>query len=198
MAHVSLRYIFPTEPGGGIIDLTLDEKPFYFNAYSGELSLDFPKSERKCKGGILADEMGMGKTIMISALIHTLHEPEPPEEKFLLSSKIRQVKLDNAFRTVSRKEHHSQKGPSATLIVAPTSLLSQWSEELQRSSRPSTIKVLIWHGQNRRDLESAVEEDHEEDDTIRVVVTSYGVLASEHAKQGLSSSPIFESEFSRR
>lgn len=36
------------------MDLTADEQPFYFNEYSGELSLDFPRAERKCKGGILA------------------------------------------------------------------------------------------------------------------------------------------------
>src|SRR5579859_2787855 len=75
----AIRYVFPPEPGNDVIDLTQDDKPFYFNPYSGELSLDFPRAERPCKGGILADEMGMGKTIMISALIHTLHEPEALE-----------------------------------------------------------------------------------------------------------------------
>lgn len=42
------------EPTDGVIDLTSDERPFYFNEFSGELSLDFPKAERKFKGGILA------------------------------------------------------------------------------------------------------------------------------------------------
>ena len=37
-----------------MIDLTADEHPFYFNPYSAELSLKFPKAERNCKGGILA------------------------------------------------------------------------------------------------------------------------------------------------
>lgn len=48
------RYTFPSEAVDGIVDLTADERPFYFNPYSGELSLEFPKAERKCKGGILA------------------------------------------------------------------------------------------------------------------------------------------------
>lgn len=48
------RYVFPAEPRDGVIDLTDDEKPFYYNPYSGELSLDFPKAERRLKGGILA------------------------------------------------------------------------------------------------------------------------------------------------
>ena len=49
-----VRYIFPLEPTSGPIDLTADEMPFYFNEYSGELSLEFPKAERHFRGGILA------------------------------------------------------------------------------------------------------------------------------------------------
>lgn len=52
----SNRYAFPEEPimDGEMIDLTADERLFYFNPYSGELSLEFPRAERNCKGGILA------------------------------------------------------------------------------------------------------------------------------------------------
>ena len=50
------RFIFPSEPPEGVIDLTTIEysRSFYFNPYSGELSLEFPKAEVKCPGGILA------------------------------------------------------------------------------------------------------------------------------------------------
>ncbi|KAG6846037.1 hypothetical protein H0H87_006401 [Tephrocybe sp. NHM501043] len=49
------QYIFPSEPTNkGVIDLTTDDKMFYMNPYSGEMSLEFPKSERKFRGGILA------------------------------------------------------------------------------------------------------------------------------------------------
>ncbi len=37
------RYAFPIKTDSEIIDLTADEKPFYFNPYSGELSLTFPR-----------------------------------------------------------------------------------------------------------------------------------------------------------
>jgi hypothetical protein len=50
-----IRYAFPHEPSiDGMIDLTDDDKLFYFNPYSGELSFTFPKPERNCRGGILA------------------------------------------------------------------------------------------------------------------------------------------------
>ena len=48
------RFIFPYSPSEDIIDLTMNERSFYFNPYSGELSLEFPKAEIKCPGGILA------------------------------------------------------------------------------------------------------------------------------------------------
>jgi DNA repair protein RAD5 len=195
------EYAFPAEPQDGIIDLTEDEKLFYFNPYSGELSLDFPKAERKLKGGILADEMGMGKTIMLSALIHTNRSPEPilPDDTSRDLARTRQLKLNNAFQSKALGQTKKPtKGPCATLVVAPTSLLSQWHEELQRSSAPGTLKVTIWHGQNRLDLDG-IEDDSTDDASIAVIITSYGVLASEHSKflKSGGQSSIFQVEWLR-
>jgi DNA repair protein RAD5 len=140
----------------------------------------------------------MGKTIMLSALILTNHKAELIDLKLSAkdSSKQRQLKLDNAFRPLAQQRPKFTKGPSATLIVAPTSLLNQWNEEIQRSSKPGTVGALIWHGQNRLDLKAAVEAD-DDDKLVRVIITSYGVLASEHAKgekSGSSLSPVFQSK----
>ncbi|KAI1793150.1 SNF2 family N-terminal domain-containing protein [Ganoderma leucocontextum] len=188
------EYVFPLDPNDEIMDLTADEQSFYFNEYSGELSLEFPKAERKSKSGILAWRvMGMGKTIMISALIQTAREPEAPAEDTPSSSRAKQLRLNNAFRVVQKPPPQQRKGPSATLIVAPTSLLAQWGEELQRSSKPDTVKVLVWHGTNRLDLDTAVDEE----DVIHVVVTSYGTLVSEHAKHEKTPSSVFEVEWLR-
>lgn len=57
VAEVNLffRYIFPAKPSiDAVIDLTEDEVYFYMNPYSGEMSLEFPKAEKPCRGGILA------------------------------------------------------------------------------------------------------------------------------------------------
>ncbi|KDR85554.1 hypothetical protein GALMADRAFT_51611 [Galerina marginata CBS 339.88] len=198
------EYAFPQEPvrDGEMIDLTVDEKLFYFNPYSGELSLVFPKAERNCEGGILATLanspfylVGMGKTIMLSALIQTSLAPQGPEEHTKVPVKTKQLKLNNAFRSTSQRNPQLSKPPSATLIVAPTSLLNQWSDELQRSSKAGTFQVFVWHGQNRMDLETLLEDEDEDSKVIKVVITSYGVLASEHAKMERSNtlkSPVFE------
>lgn len=139
--------------------------------------------------------VGMGKTIMLSALIQTACGPEEPtpEPDTGRISKKRQSKLNNAFQATNKVEKRPRRGPSATLIVAPTSLLSQWSEELGRSSKPGTLKVLVWHSQNRIDLDTILDCD----DPVDVVITSYGTLVSEHSKSEKSGGgvmpPVFES-----
>ena len=131
---------------------------------------------------------------MLSALIHTslTSYEDFIGDKNPASSRLKQLKLNTAFKPVRRKSNP----PSATLIVAPTSLLMQWAEEIDRSSKSGTVKVLVWHGQNRLDLEAVVEDD--EDNVaagkIKIVITSYGVLVSEHARSERSRSPVFESE----
>jgi len=75
--------------------------------------------------------------------------------------------------------------------------MAQWAEELQRSSKKGTMDITIWHGTGRLDLDAMVDEDHDGEETksrMKVVITSYGTLASEHAKSERSRSPIFESE----
>ncbi|KAG9222353.1 hypothetical protein CCMSSC00406_0002688 [Pleurotus cornucopiae] len=183
------EYVFPPIPEvDGIIDLT-DDRPFYFNAYSGELSLELPKVAT-CRGGILAD-VGLGKTIMVSALIQSNSKPESTDS-VQGPSKGRQLRLNNAFKPAPRKGS-SHKDAHATLVVAPASLLSQWAEEIQRSSTPGSTKVIVWHGQNRLDLDAALEGD-DDDDKTKVVVTSYGILTSEFTKPDKNGrkAPVFE------
>jgi DNA repair protein RAD5 len=134
----------------------------------------------------------MGKTIMLSALIQTSCGPTSAGTNNMPSeTKRRQIKLDSAFKPVTTLTINTRAvslGPAATLIVAPTSLLNQWAEELMRSSVPGTMSVLVWHGTNRLDLDGLLNSDGK---NIVVVVTSYGVLASEHAK---TKSPVYESK----
>ena len=133
----------------------------------------------------------MGKTIMVSSLIQTNREAQPEDEPIdsLIDAKAgkqKQLRLDSNFRPTDTKKPVQSK---ATLIVTPASLLVQWQSELERSSKKGTLNVMVWHGQNRVDLEAALDGD----DAMDVVITSYGILAAEHAKVSKStSSPIFD------
>lgn len=136
---------------------------------------------------------------MLSALIQTGCEPELPDPTIQTVSKPRQMRL-GAFRNRQNPSSNSTppRGPSATLIVAPTSLLSQWHDELLRSSKPGTLKVFVWHGQNRLDLEAMLEQkDNDKTHALNIMITSYGTLLSEFGKmQGEKlTSPVFESKW---
>lgn len=75
---------------------------FYVNELLGTATHKPPNPPRQCVGGILADSMGLGKTVMLLALI--LKEKEEVQK------------------------NNTQTG--ATLIIAPLSLVAQWEEEI--------------------------------------------------------------------
>ncbi|KAM0788905.1 hypothetical protein ACM66B_002987 [Microbotryomycetes sp. NB124-2] len=171
-----------------------DNEPFYYNAYSGELSLAFPKASVKCRGGILADEMGLGKTIMIASLLHTAL-PQVGDETSSedsdqgsdggVSRRKRATAMQSKLKGSDGKlaQHSSDRRyksgrPKATLVIAPMTLIGQWCEELQRSSKEG-LNVLMYYGSNRTDLQDEI------DSGIDVVVTSYGVLVSDWKSSGL-------------
>jgi DNA repair protein RAD5 len=132
----------------------------------------------------------MGKTIQIASLIHTVkYDATTSLDDIDLKPKFKQLAIDQAFKAKVNTWDTGLRCPT-TLVIAPTSLLSQWASELQRASQHKTLSILIWHGSNRTDLEATI-------DTLDVLITSYGVLASEHARHGDSRSnyrsPLFNS-----
>jgi DNA repair protein RAD5 len=149
---------------------------FYVNPYSGDLSLEFPVQEQRCQGGILADEMGLGKTIEMLSLVHS-HRVEPdPQLKDDLNSVNDLARIPSSAGVIP--------APYTTLVVAPTSLISQWESEALKAG---TMRVLVYYGSdkavNLRDL--CCESKYAT--APQVIVTSYGVVLSEFRQLALQS-----------
>ncbi|MBX3223801.1 MAG: SNF2 helicase associated domain-containing protein [Labilithrix sp.] len=94
-------------------------------------------------GGILADDMGLGKTIQTIALMLSIK-----------SAVEKDAKADG-------------KKKFKALIVAPTSVVTNWERELDKFA-PS-LKHMVWHGSERKERTDELED-------ADVVITSYALL----------------------
>ncbi|EGR29118.1 hypothetical protein IMG5_162580 [Ichthyophthirius multifiliis] len=90
----------------------------YHNILSGKVCTDFVYSKHTF-GGILADQMGLGKTLMTIALIHS---------------------------DLQNKREFSRLG---TLVVLPLSILGQWQRELENNSVEKSIKIFNYYQQKK-------------------------------------------------
>lgn len=84
------------------------------------------------RGGILADEMGMGKTIQGISLVLTARRLRPPGPPAAVSS------LGRAMRWVG-----------CTLVICPVVAVIQWAQEIERHTAKGSVRVLLYHGARR-------------------------------------------------
>ncbi|PIN19745.1 Helicase-like transcription factor HLTF/DNA helicase RAD5, DEAD-box superfamily [Handroanthus impetiginosus] len=145
-----------------------------------------------CSGGILADDQGLGKTVSTIALI--LKERSPSSKASKANNEQSEAEMwnldedDGTSQTYHVKEPCEDNGantflqtkgrPAAgTLIVCPTSVLRQWSEELtNKVTKEADLSVLVYHGSNRT-------KDPLELAKYDVVITTYAIVSMEVPKQ---------------
>ncbi|KAJ0236125.1 Helicase protein with RING/U-box domain-containing protein [Hirschfeldia incana] len=80
------------------------------------------RQEHSVAGGILADEMGMGKTIQAISLVLSQREVE---------------------------RANSKRAVGCTLVLCPLVAVSQWLTEIERFTKQGSTKVLVYHGAKR-------------------------------------------------
>jgi len=95
-------------------------------------------------GGILADDMGLGKTLTMISLI--LKHRELEEDR---KAKLRMDGEEDKENEWSGKLGDLVKSET-TLIICPASLIGQWEKEVENKARSSRVRLLVYHGNNRK------------------------------------------------
>ncbi|CAK8535333.1 unnamed protein product [Lathyrus sativus] len=165
----------------------------YLNAFSGEATTEFPSTLQMARGGILADAMGLGKTVMtISLLIaHSgrggLFSSQPITQSFIEGGEVSDTGTIPNFANIPKKvtkftgfDKPTKQSNSLTsggnLIICPMTLLGQWKAEIETHVSPGSLSLYVHYGQSRpKDAKSLAQCD--------VVITTYGVLASDFSSE---------------
>ncbi|KAL8144665.1 hypothetical protein AgCh_003020 [Apium graveolens] len=117
------------------------------------------QEESAARGGILADEKGMGKTIQAIALV--------------MAKKELNRALDGALPSTSQSSGSPQV--KATLVICPLVGVAQWVNEISRSTLKGSNKVLVYNGAKKaKTLDEFSEYDF--------VITTYSSVEAEYRK----------------
>ncbi|KAF3058712.1 putative SWI/SNF-related matrix-associated actin-dependent regulator of chromatin subfamily A member 3-like 2 [Daldinia childiae] len=115
-------------------------------------------------GGLIADTMGLGKTLtMLAAILRSV----PAAELF------------SSFYDKPENERPQKLRIKATLVIVPSSqLLESWQSEIQTHILPGALSFVCFHGKKRP-------RNNELLSSFDVVLTTYATLAADYAHQGI-------------
>ncbi|KAF8978581.1 hypothetical protein BGZ46_006322 [Entomortierella lignicola] len=162
------------------------------NRLCGLLCLDNPNlvaNETEPRGGILAEEMGLGKTVEMLALIllnrrklETPVETDIPSDTSSLEDRLSAAHLNEVDQsesttdmTIDNQSSPSTKVPliksGATLIITPPSIVHQWASEIENHA--PTLRVFMYT-EGSHELVTAHQLAQYD-----VVLTTYNLLSKE-------------------
>lgn len=184
-----------------------DGTPFYWHSCRGTFTVNFPESSSRARGGILADAMGLGKTVEALALVASLPadaafqrrpsssaQTATPTPRSASSGDSPDGEPQQPTRSRSLAEYLSGARPDsagsetedamagvipskATLVVCPMSLVAQWESEARKHT--PGLAVLVYYGADRQKQDAQrLSRDYD------IIVTSYGTLSSEYSSSG--------------
>jgi len=147
----------------------------YYNVITGQEERTKPP---EVLGGILADMMGLGKTLSIlSLVVGSLEEAKEWGE--------RPAPEVDGEKTLIRNSR-------TTLLVSPLSTVANWEEQIATHIIKGTLKYYIYHGANRiSDLNELAKYD--------IVITTYSIVSSESTGRGKRKdiNPLLQTNFFR-
>jgi SNF2 family DNA or RNA helicase len=169
----------------------LNGTPWYMSTASGAISIEFPAADGGAKGGILADAMGLGKTVEMLALIVSELPPSGwVSDGGSVNSSTGSVGSTSGNQPAfggSPLSFKLQAKPlrrvKTTLVVAPMSLLSQWRNEVLAHTQIPPDAVFSYYGSDRS-LGRIPD--------CSLVLTTYGVVAAEFAAMQDNATPSKE------
>ncbi|KAH7303098.1 SNF2 family N-terminal domain-containing protein [Stachybotrys elegans] len=141
----------------------------FHNTVSGVSQVEQPP---QFYGGIVADPMGLGKTLSMIALIAC------------------DVRVDDSD-PVSLPEIDVEESSGKTLVIVPAPLLSSWEEQLQRHVFPNSLPWRRHHDKSR--LRGASELD----DVLIVLTTYHTVMTEWKNGRGMDRSILFKTRWRR-
>ncbi len=122
---------------------------YWYFPLAGELRLDEPPTRR---GGMLCEEMGLGKTLEVAALVVADRDDARRAANERSSRRDENVAAENVAAENVAAETSAETSPvgsvssRATLVVLPPPLLRQWEAELRACVAPGLLRVVAYRG----------------------------------------------------
>lgn len=142
----------------------------YLNTISDDLQVECPPTFR---GGVLADTMGLGKTLEILALIAADLDQSPDPAWFAAG-----------FPTAASHQ------PCRTLVVVPAPLLSMWEDQLKEHCDTTRIHWFRHHSRSKL-------VDVSDLDRFNVILTTYDTVAHEWKRRDSKPSILYATHWHR-